>query len=202
MSGHHSISSTLSSSYKSLGEIIKLTHQQFLKHKIIKGINQSMMSDQYATQHNELKSSQHNLQSIQDIKIQYNFTSTHSVNVEYSALIISCYRHCSLQQLYYTLAAINPVIYTLSLLALLGAKAPLSSGYPNNPQSAPKAFFSTRNYFIGSLYESPKTFPTLLSRGKTIYLASGVYFILRSLRPAIVPSIIRFAAVFLQCWSG
>lgn len=89
MSGQQLISSTLISSYTSLGYVPELLNPELIKHNILATTNTSSMSDEYKRQLNELRSMQHKLESIKTSEIQHHEYSRHGANMAYSALVIS-----------------------------------------------------------------------------------------------------------------
>lgn len=89
MSGQQLISSTLISSYTSLGYVPELLNPELIQHNILATTNTSSMSDEYKRQLNELRSMQHKLESIKTSEIQHHEYSRHGANMAYSALVIS-----------------------------------------------------------------------------------------------------------------
>uniref|UniRef100_A0A1A9ZW90 Envelope fusion protein n=1 Tax=Glossina pallidipes TaxID=7398 RepID=A0A1A9ZW90_GLOPL len=89
ISGHKSVTTTLTSAYTSLGELSELSPQDFVNDSSTATFNYSVLSNHYATQLTELASIQHKLEVIQATTIQHLDSSNHNSKIAYSALAIS-----------------------------------------------------------------------------------------------------------------
>uniref|UniRef100_A0A1A9VIE5 Uncharacterized protein n=1 Tax=Glossina austeni TaxID=7395 RepID=A0A1A9VIE5_GLOAU len=93
ISGHKSITTTLTSAYRSLGELSELPQQDLTNDNSTATINYSVLSSHYAIQLTELAAIQRKLEVIQAASIQHHDSSNHNLKVASSAaeiIIISC----------------------------------------------------------------------------------------------------------------
>uniref|UniRef100_A0A1B0BTX5 Uncharacterized protein n=1 Tax=Glossina palpalis gambiensis TaxID=67801 RepID=A0A1B0BTX5_9MUSC len=88
ISGHKSITATLTSAYTSLGEFSELSQQDFVNVSSAVILNYSALSNHYATQLIKLAAIQHKLEVVQATKLRHHSSNDHS-KVAYSALAIS-----------------------------------------------------------------------------------------------------------------
>uniref|UniRef100_A0A1B0AHL0 Envelope protein n=1 Tax=Glossina pallidipes TaxID=7398 RepID=A0A1B0AHL0_GLOPL len=85
ISGHKSVTTTLTSAYTSLGELSELSQQDFVNDSSTATFNYSVLSNHYATQLTELATFRHKLEVIQATTIQHPDSSNHNSKIAYSA---------------------------------------------------------------------------------------------------------------------
>uniref|UniRef100_A0A1B0AAH4 Uncharacterized protein n=1 Tax=Glossina pallidipes TaxID=7398 RepID=A0A1B0AAH4_GLOPL len=85
ISGHKSVTTTLTSACTSLGELSEISQQDFANDSSTATFNYSVLSNHYATQLKELPTIQHKLEVIQATTIQHPNNSNHNSKIAYSS---------------------------------------------------------------------------------------------------------------------